>query len=80
MAFWKVPKSGQCFFLLLFKQLATQLVQLPIYCCRDDQEATLAKLVLTQSRAFISETDKVARWTLYGVSNLFPHFNLCIVS
>ena len=67
MAFWKVPKSGQCFFLLLFKQLGTQLVQLPIYCCRDDQEATLAKLVLTQSRAFISETDKVARWTLYGV-------------
>ena len=31
MACWKVPKSGQCVFLLLFKQLAIQLVQLPIY-------------------------------------------------
>ena len=61
MAFWKVPKSGQCFFLLLFKQLAIQLVQLPIYCCRDDQAGQ------GQFRAFISETDKVARWTLYGV-------------
>ena len=36
-------KSGHCIFLLLFQQIATQLVQLPIYCCQDDQETALAK-------------------------------------